>query len=236
MSSDHFLWTKVGSAKALETWKTRSLWGAGILSGEVRSISTWRKTLAKKAEGKARPSGHSSQFAVCFMVAPLLLVPLEIYRSTSNWRISHFEDVDVCGLFLSPYSWPPFSILPLVPEACLTLPSVSESSSVITALITNSRYLAAILSCLCQGCPLFSPGHRCHTPSLFIKNLDWVFLSTQQPSTFVQVLLPLVWTVEPTPNRSPTSPSIHPPRDCHKINLPIAWFPSVTLFGEKRIP
>ena len=123
--------------------------------------------------------------------------------------------------------------LPSLKFALVSL--LSESSFVFTDWITSSRYLS-ILPCLCQCCLLLSQGHSCHTFSLFIKNPNWVLLSSQAPSTLVQVPLCLVYTVEPMPKRSPTSPSLHPSRDYHKINLPIAWFPSVTLFGEKRIP
>ena len=48
-----------------------------------------------------------------------LFVPLQIYRSASNRRISAFEEADGCALFLSPYSLSPFGILSLVSEVRL---------------------------------------------------------------------------------------------------------------------
>lgn len=56
--SGYFLYAKVGSAKALETPKTRDLCEAGTLLGEVGSISMWRKTLAKKKK-KTHKTMHS---------------------------------------------------------------------------------------------------------------------------------------------------------------------------------
>lgn len=160
-----------------------------------------------------------------------LLVPLQIYRSTSNRRISDFEEVDGCALFLSPYSLPPFSILSPVPEVCLSFSSLSELICVyrFNHQLQVSRHTSLFV-------PVLPTVILLLYTSLFIKNPNWVFLSTQPPSTLVQVPLRLVWTAEPTPKWSSASPSIHPSRDYHKINLPIVWFPSVTLFGEERIP
>ena len=55
-----------------------------------------------------------------------LLVPLQIYRSASNRRISDFEEADGCALFLSPYSLPPFGILSLVPEVRLAAATAAK--------------------------------------------------------------------------------------------------------------
>lgn len=134
-----------------------------------------------------------------FPITRVLLVPLEIYRSSGDVRISHFKGIGMCSLFLSPNFIYPSSILSLIPEVRLiSFFYPSESSSVFIALTTSSRYPVTILSYLCQCFPLFSQCHSRHTPSLFINHLDQLSpLSTPQPPTLVQVSLPLVWTIEP---------------------------------------
>ena len=91
-----------------------------------------------------------------------LLVPLQIYRSASNRRISDFEEADGCALFLSPYSLPPFGILSLVPEVRL-------------AAATAAKWLQ-LCPTLCDPTDGSPPGSP--VPGILqARTLEWVAIS-----------------------------------------------------------
>lgn len=160
------------STKALETWKTRGLWGAANLFGEIGSISVWRKTLAKIAQGNECPPGQSSPFALSRLLA----------SSSGLWKFTEVPVIEgsapwkelMCVVYSCLLILHSLWSSSLMPEVHLILPSSSESSSIqkVYSFSPTSRYPATIFPVWASVVHCFPSAVVITPPSLFIDHLD----------------------------------------------------------------